>query len=162
MFELIPFERRGNRVSAYDPFRMLDEMERSFFGGNNHPAMSTFRTDVTDTGDAFVLDAELPGVPEDAISLTVEDGVMTVSADYRSESRDEKTCYSERRTGHVQRSFSLENIDEEHISAEYKDGILRVTMPKAKPEDNSGKRLIPINGRLTGGTEAPAEKNGDA
>ena len=66
MFELIPFDRRGSRVSAYDPFRMLDDMERSFFGGANHPAMSSFRTDVTDTGDAFVLDEAtnevLPGL----------------------------------------------------------------------------------------------------
>ena len=61
MFELIPFDRRGSRVSVYDPFRMFDEMERSFFNGNHHAAVSAFRTDVTDTGDAFVLDAELPG-----------------------------------------------------------------------------------------------------
>ena len=69
MFELIPFDRRGSRVSAYDPFRMLDDMERSFFGGNSHPAMSSFRTDVTDTGDAFVLDAELPGFKKEDIKI---------------------------------------------------------------------------------------------
>ena len=157
MYTMIPFNTRKLARSLFN-----DDLFRPFMQMNDWMGMNGFRVDIREQDGAYVLDAELPGVPEDAISLTVEDGVMTVSADYRSESRDEKTCYSERRTGHVQRSFSLENIDEEHISAEYKDGILRVTMPKAKPEDNSGKRRIPINGRLTGGTEAPAEKNGDA
>ena len=157
MYNMIPFNTRKLARSFFN-----DDLFRPFMQMSDWMGMNGFRVDIREQDGAYVLDAELPGVPEDAISLTVEDGVMTVSADYRSESRDEKTCYSERRTGHVQRSFSLENIDEEHISAEYKDGILRVTMPKAKPEDNSGKRLIPINGRLTGGTEAPAEKNGDA
>ena len=87
---------------------------------------------------------------------------MTVSADYRSETADEKTCYTERRTGHVQRSFSLENIDEENITAEYKDGILRVTMPKAKPEQDNGRRLIPINGRLPEKAGEPGKKNEEA
>ena len=78
MFELIPFDRRGSRVSAYDPFRMLDDMERSFFGGANHPAVSSFRTDVTDTGDAFVLDAELPGFKKEDIKIDVENDCLTI------------------------------------------------------------------------------------
>ena len=46
MFELIPFDRRGRSVSAYDPFRVFDELERSFFGNGSH-GMSAFRTDET-------------------------------------------------------------------------------------------------------------------
>ena len=53
MFELIPFERHARNVAAFDPFRELDELERSFFG--NGRSVSSFRTDVTDTGDAYKL-----------------------------------------------------------------------------------------------------------
>ena len=56
MFELIPFDRRNHRVSVYDPFRAFDEMERAFFG-SQQPAVLSFRTDVTDTGDSYKLEA---------------------------------------------------------------------------------------------------------
>ena len=157
MYTMIPFTSRNLTRNFFG-----DSFFRPFMQMNDWMGMNGFRVDIREQNGAYVLDAELPGVPEDAISLTVEDGVMTVSADYRNETTDEKTCYTERRTGHVQRSFSLENIDEENITAEYKDGILRVTMPKAKPEQDNGRRLIPINGRLPEKTGEPDEKNEEA
>ena len=65
MFELIPFDRHARSVAAFDPFRELDELERSFFGDGRN--VSSFRTDVTDTGDAYKLEAELPGFKKDDI-----------------------------------------------------------------------------------------------
>ena len=59
MFELIPFDRHSRNMSAFDPFRMLDEMDRRFL--NAAPSVSAFRTDVIDTGDAFKLASALPG-----------------------------------------------------------------------------------------------------
>ena len=96
MFELIPFDRRGSRVSAYDPFRMLDDMERSFFSGNSHPAMSSFRTDVTDTGDAFVLDAELPGFKKEDINIDVENDCLTISVQRKVVDDDKRSTYVNR------------------------------------------------------------------
>lgn len=132
MFELIPFERRGNRVSAYDPFRMLDEMERSFFGGNNHPAMSTFRTDVTDTGDAFVLDAELPGFKKEDIKIDVENDCLTISAERKLDEEEKQKNFikRERFYGSFSRSFDVSGVNVDGIEAAYNDGVLRLTMPK--------------------------------
>ena len=132
MFELIPFERRGNRVSAYDPFRMLDEMERSFFGGNNHPAMSTFRTDVTDTGDAFVLDAELPGFKKEDIKIDVENDCLTISAERKLDEEEKQKNFikRERFYGSFSRSFDVSGVNVDGIEAAYNDGVLKRTMPK--------------------------------
>ena len=132
MFELIPFERRGNRVSTYDPFRMLDEMERSFFGGNNHPAMSTFRTDVTDTGDAFVLDAELPGFKKEDIKIDVENDCLTISAERKVDEEEKQKNFikRERFYGSFSRSFDVSGVNVDGIEAAYNDGILTLTMPK--------------------------------
>ena len=132
MFELIPFERRGNRVSAYDPFRMLDEMERSFFGGNNHPAMSTFRTDVTDTGDAFVLDAELPGFKKEDIKIDVENDCLTISAERKVDEEEKQKNFikRERFYGSFSRSFDVSGVNVDGIEAAYNDGVLKLTMPK--------------------------------
>ena len=132
MFELIPFERRGNRVSAYDPFRMHDEMERSFFCGNNHPAMSTFRTDVTDTGDAFVLDAELPGFKKEDIKIDVENDCLTISAERKLDEEEKQKNFikRERFYGSFSRSFDVSGVNVDGIEAAYNDGVLKLTMPK--------------------------------
>ena len=132
MFELIPFERRGNRVSTYDPFRMLDEMERSFFGGNNHPAMSTFLTDVTDTGDAFVLDAELPGFKKEDIKIDVENDCLTISAERKVDEEEKQKNFikRERFYGSFSRSFDVSGVNVDGIEAAYNDGVLKLTMPK--------------------------------
>ena len=132
MFELIPFERRGNRVSTYDPFRMLDEMERSFFGGNNHPAMSTFRTDVTDTGDAFVLDAELPGFKKEDIKIDVENDCLTICAERKLDEEEKQKNFikRERFYGSFSRSFDVSGVNVDGIEAAYNDGVLKLTMPK--------------------------------
>ena len=132
MFEMLHFERRGNRVSAYDPFRMLDEMERSFFGGNNHPAMSTFRTDVTDTGDAFVLDAELPGFKKEDIKIDVENDCLTISAERKLDEEEKQKNFikRERFYGSFSRSFDVSGVNVDGIEAAYNDGVLKLTMPK--------------------------------
>ena len=132
MFELIPFDRRGNRISAYDPFRMLDDMERSFFGGGNHPAVSSFRTDVTDTGDAFVLDAELPGFKKEDIKIDVENDCLTITAERKADEEEKQKNFikRERFYGSFSRSFDVSGVNVDGIEAAYNDGILKLTMPK--------------------------------
>jgi len=132
MFELIPFDRRGSRISAYDPFRMLDDMERSFFGGGNHPAMASFRTDVTDTGDAFVLDAELPGFKKEDIKIDVENDCLTITAERKADEEEKQKNFikRERFYGSFSRSFDVSGVNVDGIEAAYNDGILKLTMPK--------------------------------
>ena len=132
MFELIPFDRRGSRVSVYDPFRMFDDMERSFFGNGGHTALSAFRTDVTDTGDAFVLDAELPGFKKEDIKIDVENDCLTISAERKVDEEEKKKNFikRERFYGSYSRSFDVSGVNVDGIEAEYTDGVLKLTMPK--------------------------------
>ena len=132
MFELIPFDRRGSRVSVYDPFRVFDEMERSFFGNGAHPAMASFRTDVTDTGDAFVLDAELPGFKKEDIKIDIENDCLTISAERKVDEEEKKKNFikRERFYGSYSRSFDVSGVNVDEIQAEYTDGMLKLTMPK--------------------------------
>ena len=132
MFELIPFDHRGNRVSVYDPFRMFDDMERSFFGSGNHPTLGSFRTDVTDTGDAFVLDAELPGFKKEDIKIDVENDCLTISAERKVDEEEKKKNFikRERFYGSYSRSFDVSGVNVDEIQAEYTDGVLKLTMPK--------------------------------
>ena len=139
MFELIPF---GRTHTSFDPFRELDEMERAFFGSNNNGRVA-FRTDVIDAGDAFKLEAELPGFKKEDIKIDIENDCLTISAERKSETKDEKDNYvkRERVYGSFSRSFDVSGINVDGIEAAYTDGVLTVTLPKKAAEIPASRRL---------------------
>lgn len=141
MFELIPFERSMRNLNAFYPFRQMEDMSRGFFSAN--PASSLFRTDISDMGEAYRLEAELPGFNKEDININIEDERMTISAERKSESEDNKPNYlrRERFYGSYSRSFDLSGIDADRISASYADGILSVELPKQSPEQPVSRRL---------------------
>ena len=141
MFELIPFDRTIRHMTNFDPFRELDNMERSFFG--NGSVVSAFRTDVSDTGDAFKLEAELPGFSKDDIKIDIENDCLTISAERKLDDEDKKKNFvkRERFYGSYSRSFDVTGIDTDAIEASYNDGVLTLTMPKKKAEAPASRRL---------------------
>lgn len=143
MFELIPFDRTIRRMVSVDPFREMDNIERSFFGEGN--VVSAFRTDVSDTGDAFKLESELPGFNKDDIKIDIENDCLTISAERKLDTTDEdkKTNFikRERFYGSYSRSFDVTGIDVDGIDAAYADGVLTLTLPKKKEVIPASRRL---------------------
>lgn len=141
MFEIRPY-RRNERVNVYDPFRELEELEKAFFGrpfgGFGEPVfrrgMEPFRTDVKDTGDAFLLEADLPGFDKKDIALDLNGDTLTIRAERHSESEDEdkKSSYLrvERSYGKYVRSYDVSGVDTAGITAKYENGVLALTLPK--------------------------------
>ena len=84
MTYLTPFERTG-----YDLFRSMRDWENEFFGGKS-AAMSSCKTDIRDTGDSYVLEAELPGFQKDEIKIGVEGDTLTLSAVHKEKTEEEK------------------------------------------------------------------------
>lgn len=144
MFEIIPFDRHIRHLAAMDPFREFDEIERSFFGNQKNP-VSAFRTDVVDTGDAYQLEAELPGFAKEDIKIDVENDVLTVSAEHKSETKEENEKKNfvkrERFYGSYTRSFDVSGINVDGIEAKYENGVLTLTMPKKAAEIPASRRL---------------------
>ena len=141
MFELIPFDRHIRSAASFDPFRMLDEMDRRLM--NAVPAATAFRTDVLDTGDAFTLECGLPGFKTEDIKLDVENDCLTISAERKAETKDEKENYvkRERIYGSFTRCFDVSGINVDAIEASYTDGMLNVTLPKKAAEVPASRRL---------------------
>lgn len=141
MFELIPFDRHIRHLASFDPFRELEELERSFWGSGK--SVNAFRTDVVDAGDAYRLDAELPGFNKDDIKLDIENDVLTISAERSYDNKDEKPNYvkRERFYGSYSRSFDVSGINVDGIEAAYRDGILSLTMPKKVEVKPASRRL---------------------
>ena len=131
MFELTPY---STRRSMMDPFNFFSD----FFGTNNAPM--ELRTDITDKGDAFVLEADLPGFKKDDIKIDLENDRLTIKAERHSEHGAAKNGYvrRERSFGSFERSFDVSGIDTASIKANYTDGVLTLTLPK-RPE------LVPDN-----------------
>ena len=142
------FTRKNDAMTAYNPFRMMDELERSFFGepyGFRGAALAEFRTDVKDEGDAFVLEADLPGFDKENIHLDVEGDVLTITAERHSEHEDKdkrgKFICCERSYGSYSRAFDVSGIVADGIKAKFENGVLTLTMPKKTPALPTSKRL---------------------
>ena len=140
MFEIMPYGHR--RVVAYNPFRELEEMSRSFWNDTN---LNAFRTDITEKDGVYTLTAELPGFKKEDISIDIDKDCLTIAAERKDESEDEDKernyVRRERFYGSYSRSFNVKGIDTEAINASYADGILTLTMPSKPPETPPTRRL---------------------
>lgn len=149
MFNVIPFRAARNLMNTSMDDMLSDRFFRHFFDMSDMVGTAGFRVDVKEQPDAYVLEAELPGVKQDDITLTAENGVLTIAADINSEKKDNREgyLYSERRTGHVERRFSLEGVREDDITAKCEHGILTVTLPKMQAGFLKTGVLLPQEGK---------------
>ena len=92
------------------------------------------RADIYEMPEAIVLVADMPGVDEKGVDITLEKNVLTISGHVEPEKMAEnaRLAYEEYEVGDYQRVFTLsDEVDREHIEAALKNGVLRVTLPKA-------------------------------
>ena len=140
MFGITPYNKYDG---VYDPFRELEKMEKELFSGRD--GLASFRTDIKDNGDAYLLEAELPGFKKEDIHVDIANGVLTVSAERKhdEEKKDGKgnIVHSERTYGRFERSFDVSEINEKDISAEYADGVLKLNLPKKTEVVPESRRL---------------------
>ena len=133
----------------FNPFKELDSWLNSY----NHAVANGQvdagtdwrpRVDIAERDKAFEITAELAGVPKEDIKVSLDNNVLTISGERKSEVEDKKHHRIERFYGSFSRSFSLpENVDESAIKAENKDGILKLTLPKAEVKEK--QRQIEIH-----------------
>ena len=151
MFGLTPYRRNQQQIS-YNPFREMEEMERAFFGepfGSffHSGDIAEFKTDITDQGDSFLLEADLPGFAKEDIHLDISGDTLTINAERHSEyeDKDKKGNYvrCERSYGQYSRTFDVSMIDQEKIAAKLENGVLKLTLPK-KPEEKPVSKQLQI------------------
>lgn len=106
-------------------------------------------TDIRETKDAYVVTSELPGMKKDDIKVSLQDGVLTITAENSSEHEETKegmVIRRERRYGKFMRRFSIgSDVLDDKVDATFEDGVLRLTIPKAQPKGASTPRTIDIH-----------------
>lgn len=167
--DLIPWSRQENRlpgpVSAEperepqphpllslhrDVNRLFDDMLRGFgmpaFGGFDR-GLSWPHVELAETDKEIRVTAELPGLDETDVELTVEDGALTLRGEKRAEVEDKDRGYSERSYGSFERRIGLpQGIDRDKVTANFKNGVLTVLLPRTEAA-NENVRRIPVNGK---------------
>ena len=80
MFELRPY-RNNNHMTTYDPFRDMEALERAFFGNRDFLGdVGTFKTDIQDKGDHYLLEADLPGMKKEDIAIRTRRAITSAAS----------------------------------------------------------------------------------
>ncbi|MES2743238.1 MAG: Hsp20/alpha crystallin family protein [Pseudomonadota bacterium] len=134
-------------MTRFDPFTDIDEMFREFFGTpalrGRDTAAPRIRVDIAENEQNFLVNAEIPGVNKDDITVSVDGNRVSINAEVKEEktdTADSKVVRSERVYGRQYRSFTLpQEVDDGAAQARYHDGILELTLPKKA--GSGGKQL---------------------
>jgi HSP20 family protein len=134
-------------LMRWDPFRELEDMSDRLNRVFARPAARTNgkealtvadwapTVDISETESEYLIKAELPEVKKDEVKVTLEDGILTIQGERRREKDEKTTKYHrvERSYGSFVRSFSLpDQVEENGVKAEYKDGMLNLRIPKSE------------------------------
>ncbi|MDD2202948.1 MAG: Hsp20/alpha crystallin family protein [Bacilli bacterium] len=102
---------------------------------------NNLKCDIYEKDNTFFLEADIPGFKKEDINVEAEDGYLLISASKEEEKKEEDKNYlrRERYSSSYERQFYLGNIDEDNVKAEFKDGTLKIIVPKKEELPNSKK-----------------------
>ena len=159
--DLIPWAREetaartGYRNEPTSPFlnlhremnRLFDDAFRDFGAPSLFGRMAAWpRVEISETDRDVRVSAELPGMEEKDVEAMIEDGVLTLRGEKKSEVEDKARHFSERSYGRFERRIALGfEVEEDKVAAEFKNGVLTVTLPKSEKAQKNAKRIA-ING----------------
>jgi len=164
MKDLIPWSRSSDvsvrRGEEMSPFLSLHrEMNRlfdDFFRGFDVNPLGSDRLfdraagwpniEVGETDKEVTVTAEVPGLDEKDLAVDLADGVLTISGEKRSETKDKGHLFSERYYGRFERRIPVNDIEPDKVAASFKKGVLTVTLPKTVKAQQNVKRIA-INGK---------------
>jgi HSP20 family protein len=156
--DLIPWTK-GQQLStgreAFDPVltlhremnRLFDDVFRGFgpLSRVGNPLMEGQfawpRLELSETDKAVTVSAELPGLSENDIQIEIANGVLSIRGEKKAERSDESKFVSERYYGSFERQVPLEGVEEDKAQADFKNGVLTVTLPRSEQSNRNVKRI---------------------
>ena len=142
----------GSWVGEMSPFfRLHDDMNRLFHDTFRDLGLSAGggaawpQIEVKETDDGYRLTAELPGMSEKDVELSLDSGVLTLRGEKKAETSDQSRGYSERYYGAFERRIRVGEVDQAKVNASFDRGVLTVDLPRP-PEAQAHAKRIPIQG----------------
>lgn len=146
MFGLTPYRKSNLNLRRVDPFNNGSIFD-DFFNDSLIPgffmAENPIKTDIRETEKEYIVEAELPGVTKEDIKIDLRDDVLSIFVEQNKEVNEERENYirRERKYGSYCRNFYVDNVDNEKVTARYDNGVLFVTLPKAKETKDKKSRI---------------------
>ncbi|MBX6427060.1 MAG: Hsp20/alpha crystallin family protein [Variibacter sp.] len=148
--------RRGEEANPFltlhrEMNRLFDDVFRSFelssfgFNGGLSRSFGWPNIEVSETDKEMKVTAELPGLDEKDVEVELANGVLTIRGEKKTETEDKNRLFSERFYGRFERRIPVEDVDEDKVSASFRNGVLTVTLPKTAEAQRQVKRIA-ING----------------
>lgn len=135
----LSLHRNVNRLFD-EVFRGIDTpsvLGRTAFHNGTWPSVEFSETD-----KEIRVTAEIPGLDENDIEVILDDGVLTLRGEKKSETEDKDRQFSERYYGRFERRFGMgREVDEDKVTATFKNGVLTVTLPRSEKAQASAKRI---------------------
>ena len=129
----------------------LTPFERNFFDSVNDfdkalakSGVRAGRPDIREDDETFIMESELPGFDKEDITVDLNGNSLTLKAEHKAETEESKKgkyIRRERSYGSYERTFDIAGIDTENITADYKNGILTMVLPKKKPQAPASRKL---------------------
>ena len=104
----------------------------------------SFKTDIKETPEEYIVHAELPGVKKEDIKVDYNNNYLTISATRNNESEEKKDNYirRERSYGSVSRGFYISNVNKDSIKAKFDNGVLNIELPKKEVTTNNSTQIL--------------------
>ncbi|MEA4871773.1 MAG: Hsp20/alpha crystallin family protein [Synergistaceae bacterium] len=138
MVGLVPFNRKSRdlatKTGLEDFYNVLDDFFSSDWPMRRTLAYDTFKVDVQDSGNEYLIEAEMPGLSKEDIKLGLDDEKLTISVtkNESTEEKDKNYIHRERRSVSMSRTVHLADADASGIKAKLNNGLLKITVPKAE------------------------------
>jgi len=157
--DLIPLKRgrdvtvrRGEETNPFlalhrEMNRLFDDVFRGFdltpvgFDRGLDRTIGWPNIEVSDTDKEMKVTAELPGLEEKDVELELANGVLVVKGEKKTETEDKDRLFTERYYGHFERRIPVEDVEEDKVSASFRNGVLTVTLPKTAQAQRQVKRI---------------------
>ena len=144
MFGLVPFKFNNGENNRG---LTINDMFNDFFNDNmlsKFNSNGSFKTDIKETPEEYIVHAELPGVKKEDIKVDYNNNYLTISATRNNESEEKKDNYirRERSYGSVSRGFYISNVNKDSIKAKFDNGVLNIELPKKELTANNSTQIL--------------------
>jgi HSP20 family protein len=133
---------------SYRPFYMGSIFDDDFFPVMPNNTSSMPAVNIKEDEKRFMLDLAVPGIDKKELKIDINEDVLTISSETKNESEENKDGYKRKEFSYSSfcRSFQIpENVSKDKIEANYKDGVLSVTLPKNEEEKHKISRQVKIS-----------------